>query len=185
MKFLALALASLFFSGCTQTTAVSPLPSFGVIVVGQESFFDGNQTYSWHTKSDRAYVGDDELGNKILTSYKKAIESEMARKGYRLVDGQSSGMKVAFGIARESELSDEALFSRTQLDTGINSYGVDNKKADEKGTIYIAFFQGQSNAAQWRVLAQGGYNPHINHDDLENHSAKLMAMLLSRVPQSR
>ncbi|SON52968.1 DUF4136 domain-containing protein [Vibrio tapetis] len=183
MKFLALALSSIFLSGCTQTTIEPTLPSFGIIVVGQDSFFNGGQTFSWHKKSGKAFIGDDELERKILSTYQKAIEAELTSKGYHFVDDQSSGMKVAFGIARESELSDQTLFSRTQLDTGINSYGVDNKKADEKGTIYIAFFRGQSNTPQWKVLAQGGYDPDSNHADIESRSTKLMTMLLNRVPK--
>lgn len=166
-----------------QTVDKEAHPEYGVIVVGQASYFSYVKTFSWHPVAARAFIEDDDLSKNAIGQYKKAIETEMTSKGYVLVEQSQSDVIVSFGLAQESQLNDEVIYKGTQLSTGVKAFYVDDKEA-QKGTVYIAFFGRDLSRPDWEVLVQGAIRPNANKTSNERRTNEVVSLMLRKVPEA-
>lgn len=183
MRRLFVVFICLFLMSCVQTTQDEAQPEYGVIVVGQPSYFSHVKTFSWHPVAAKAFLDSNNSGRKALRVYKEAIENELMDKGYQYLHASNTDVVVGFGLAQESQLSDETLYRGTSLSTGVETFYYDNKEA-EKGSVYIVFYGRNLNIPDWRVLAQGAMATKFDEEERINRAKQVVSMMLRKVPNA-
>lgn len=182
MRRLVVGFICLLLVSCIQTTSNEvQQPEYGVIVVGPPSYFDNVKTFAWHPVAAKAFLDSKNDGRRAIDLYRESIESRMVGKGYQHIDSITADVIVSFGLAQESELSDETLYKGTSLSTGVQTFYHDHKKA-EKGSIYIVFFRQNLTIPDWKVLAQGAMLPKMTTEEMEVRANEIVSMMLRKVP---
>ena len=168
--------------GCT--TEPTPMKhDFGVVTSGDFTFMNqGVQTYSWHPSSEQAYLSKNYDKTEVTDIVRSAIEDHLTQKGYRLANNGAQGdVVIGFGLAQESELSDQAILNRLNLSTGVPFYNEKGKKA-EKGSLYIVFLLPNSAVIQWQALAQSGIQGGLTHSQLDQRISSFVDRLFRDIP---
>ncbi|WP_261817708.1 DUF4136 domain-containing protein [Vibrio gallicus] len=157
MKWISTLIATLTLTACvTSTPEHENNFSIGVVISGDFQFIPTHaKTYAWHPDSGKTYINKDMNQDELRKVFNHAIEKTLADKGYIRVDiANTPQFIVGYGLAIESQLSDDELFAKTQLSTGIPAQ--DFKGSDEKGTLFIALFDYPMLTPKWKALAQSG-----------------------------
>lgn len=181
MKGLVIGFICFLVVSCVQTTVNEVQPEYGVIVVGVPTYFSHVKTFTWHPIAAKAFLDANHNNHNALDVYKKAIENNMVGKGYTYLDDLHADVVVSFGLAQESQLSDDILYQGTALSTGVETFYYDDKQA-EKGSVYIVFFGRNLQVPSWKVLAQGAMLPKMTLDETRIRAEEVVAMMLRRVP---
>ncbi len=184
MKWISALLASAALTACV-TSPVENENNFaiGVVISGDFQFIPaGAKTYAWHPQSGVTYV-DGSVDKKTLRHmFNDAIENTLAQKGYvRVTMEQSPNFVVGYGLAVESELSDEEIFTKTQLSTGIPTADF---KEDEKGTLFIAMYNYPLLEPKWKALAQSGAKAEHDPEHSERRINSYVDTVLRDMPSA-
>ncbi|GAD79908.1 DUF4136 domain-containing protein [Vibrio ezurae] len=151
---------TLLLSACTTTTPQqSNNFAIGIVSSGDFQFIpSGAKTYAWHPQSGQAYIDENADKASVQSMFNQAIGQSLAEKGYiRVPMSHQPNFIVGYGVAIESELSDDELFNKTHLATGIPAQ--DFGDSDQKGTIVIAMYTYPLMELRWHSLAQAGAKP--------------------------
>ncbi len=180
--FLVGAILAVGLAGCT----TEPVPSrhdFGVVTSGDFTFMEnGVQTYSWHPSSEQVYLSKNYDKTEVTDIVRSAIADHLVQKGYRQANvGAQGDVVIGFGLAEESELSDQAILNRLNLSTGVPFYNDRGKKA-EKGSLYIVFLLPNSTVIQWQTLAQSGIQSGLTHSELDQRISGIIDKLFRDIP---
>ncbi|GEA51909.1 hypothetical protein VIN01S_27130 [Vibrio inusitatus NBRC 102082] len=154
----------------------------GVVSSGDFQFISKNMsTYAWHPNSGKAFIEEKDQEQSLRQVFDKAIENELAKKGYFRVElSQSPDFVVGYGLALESQLSDDMLFSKTQLSTGIPADDFHN--SDEKGSLVIFMFNFPLLEPKWRALAQSGADLERDPEEHQQQISRYVDTILREMP---
>lgn len=180
--FLVSAILAVGLVGCT-TEPVPLKHDYGVVTSGDFTFMNqGVQTYSWHPSSEQAYLSKNYDKTEVTDIVRSAIENHLAKKGYQLAsNGVHGDMVIGFGLAEESELSDQSILNKLNLSTGVPFYNEQGKKA-EKGSLYVVFLLPNSAIIQWQALAQSGIQGGLTHSQLDQRISSFVDRLFRDIP---
>lgn len=169
-------------SACVPQREAQKAPMYGTIVTGDPVFFSGSRTYAWDPVMVQAFLYSEELETQALGWYLSAIESELNQKGYRLVSLPNADFFVGVGIAQESQLSDEFIYDKTKLSTGVNNFNTEGTVV-EKGSIFITFSLPSSSRPAWKILTQLGLSHQSTQTQRTDLAKERIAMMLRAVPK--
>ncbi len=184
MKFLLTVLCSLLLAGCVTSTNNAPTTNnLSLLTTGDLSFLTSNTRYfAIHPAISKAYVTDDIDSTKLMSQFETAITEQMVNKGYQQVSyTQSPDVLIGFGIATESQLSDERILSKVGLSAGLIMEGVDTTKY-EKGSVVIALFAPNQQLPRWKALAQGLTKQDRSNDIKQERINRVIRSMLKSVP---
>lgn len=161
---------TLLLTACVTTKQLTNNLAIGMVSSGDFQFIKpATRTYAWHPNSGQSYVDENDINKKTLKHmFNDVIEQTLSQKGYIRVElEQLPDFIVGYGVAVESSLSDNEIFEKTQLATGIPAEDFHDK--NEKGTIVIAMYNYPLMELQWKILAQSGASPEwdIEHRELQ------------------
>jgi len=169
-------------AGCT-TTEYSNSNRLTKIVTGDLTHFpQQNSTFAWYPNHSKTYLPDS--ANKVLfTRYTtNAITRIMQDKGYTLVDDiQQADFIIGYGLAIESELSDDEIFDKVGTTVGLSLNHLDPEQF-QKGSAFIAFYQPQTLQPEWQVLAQGIAKNNTSEQARKHSIYAVMLSMLNQVP---
>jgi len=171
----------LVLAGCT-TTEYAKITPVTKIVTGDLTNFPQQHTFAWYPSHSKTFLPDS--ANKALfTEYTKdAITQIMQDKGYTLVpEPQQADFLVGYGLAIESELSDEEIFDKVGNTVGLVLNHLDPTKF-QKGSALIAFYQPLTLQPQWQVLAQGIAKNKASAQARKDNIFAVMHSMLNQVP---
>lgn len=170
-------------AACMTTVPVDS-HDYGMVTSGDFSFMNKNvKTYSWHPNSERAYLANDIDSTEVTDMVKKAIETEMHLRGYRLQNGQRAGdVIIGFGLAEESVLKDSTIFDYTKLSTGIPFYDKNGNKVD-KGSLYMVMYRPNMTQPLWQTLAQSGIEQGLAKQQRKERITTYISMILRDLPK--
>ncbi|MCJ2376788.1 hypothetical protein LNL84_08060 [Vibrio sp. ZSDZ34] len=171
-------------AGCTtQTTA--PSYSYGVVTTGDFSFLarNHNYTYAWQPGEAVAKVPDTIDADVYRAAIRQAIDEVMRVKGYSLTHWETGpAMLIDFGIATESGMTDQEIFDKTQISTGIQVSAEPGERG-EKGTLYVAVFDPIYELPRWRVLAQGPTeSDNLSRPEDKKELQQIISSMLRPIP---
>lgn len=170
-------------AGCT-TTEYQSTQQLTKVITGDLSHFAQQQhTFSWYPDRSKTFLPSN--ANKALfTQYTQdAITKIMQDKGYTLVDNtQQADFLIGYGLAIESELSDEEIFDKVGNTVGLVVNHLDPAEF-QKGSAFIAFYQPQTLYPQWQVLAQGIAKNKVSSQARKNNINAVMYAMLNQVPR--
>lgn len=184
MKYLLSFICSILLAGCVTSANNTPISSnLSLLTTGDLSFLTSNTRYfAIHPAISKAYVTDNIDSTKLMSQFETAITEQMVNKGYQQVSyTQSPDVLIGFGIATESQLSDERILSKVGLSAGLITEGVDNRKY-EKGSVVIALFTPNQQLPKWKALAQGLTEQDRSDDNKQERINKVIQSMLKSVP---
>ncbi|CAM4107332.1 DUF4136 domain-containing protein [Vibrio neonatus] len=181
MKWFFAIVFALFLSACTTTPQHNNNFAIGIVSSGDFQFIQsGAKTYAWHPKSGQAYIDEDADKSSVQNMFNEAIGKSLAEKGYiRVPMSQQPHFIVGYGVAIESELSDDEIFNKTHLATGIPAEDFGN--SEQKGTIVIAMYSYPLMELRWRSLAQAGAEQERDTHQIKGY----VDSMLKEMPQAQ
>ena len=169
-------------AGCT-TTEYNNSNRITKVVTGDLTHYpQQNSTFAWYPSHSKTFLPDS--ANKTLfTRYTtSAITRIMQDKGYTLVDDiQQADFLVGYGLAIESELSDDEIFDKVGTTVGLSLNHLDPEQF-QKGSAFIAFYQPLTLQPEWQVLAQGITENNKSEQARKNTIYAVMLSILNQVP---
>ncbi|NQZ93531.1 MAG: DUF4136 domain-containing protein [Moritella sp.] len=169
-------------AGCTTTEYVKITPLTKIVIGDLTNFAQQQHTFAWYPNRSKTFLPDS--ANKTLfTEYTQgAITQIMQNKGYTLVDEpQQADFLIGYGLAIESELSDEEIFAKVGNKVGLVLNHLDPTEF-QKGSAFIAFYQPQTLQPQWQVLAQGIAKNKVSTEERKKNIYAVMYSMLNKVP---
>jgi len=169
-------------AGCTTTEYVKITPLTKIVTGELTNFAQQQNTFAWYPSHSKTFLPDS-ANKKLFTEYTQgAITKIMQDKGYTLVDEpQQADFLIGYGLAIESELSDEEIFDKVGNTVGLVLNHLDPTKF-QKGSALIAFYQPQTLLPQWQVLAQGIAKNKVSNQEREKNIYAVMYSMLNKVP---
>ncbi len=184
MKYLMSVLCSVLLVGCVSSThTVPPSNNVSLLTTGDLSFLSHqSQRFAIHPSISQAYITDKLDSAQLTTQIESAIVTQMVKKGYIQVSyTQSPDLLVGFGLATETQLSDQEILSKIGLSAGLVTADVDSEKF-EKGSVVVALFSPNQPLPKWKVLAQGMTEIERSDDSRQQRIDKLMQSMLRSIP---
>ena len=177
-------------TGCNnkvQTLADLPPELSKVVTVvysNKEAEIPATGSYSWKLKEieiledERIKVGD--VDRKI----REIIGVNLLRKGYRPDSSQMSDIQVAYMLALEGTMNDDALSKRYGFDTNWHPAGKGNK-IYEKGTLVIDVFTSDYKRPVWRGALQAGVDLELPEKIRQQRLESAIGLLLEDFPSKK
>ncbi|MFT5808149.1 MAG: hypothetical protein ACI9LG_002450 [Moritella dasanensis] len=169
-------------TGCTTTEYVTTTPITKIITGDLTHFAQQQRTFAWYPGQSKTFLPDS-VNATLLTEYTEAaIAKIMQDKGYTFIDdAQQADFLVGYGLAIESELSDEEIFDKVGNTVGL-VLSHDQATEFQKGSALIAFYKPQILQPQWQVLAQGIAKNKASTQARKNNIYAVMHSMLNKVP---
>lgn len=134
--------------------------------------FSRYETYAW--------IGQDPVGGADSTepredpaveaSIRRAVDAELAARGYRLAPAEAADLLVGFEVARQQRVVQEHVPGRTTVYTRGFSYGSWYRSAPVRtrtlteGTLTLEFFDRDSHEAVWVGWASRRLSSGLDRD---------------------
>lgn len=185
MKWISALLAGVALTACVTTTVENENNfAIGVVTSGDFQFIRANaHTYAWHPDSGKTFLEADMDKKTIRHMFNEAIQRNLAEKGYVRVNlNQSPDFVVGYGVAIESQLSDDELFNKVHMSTGIPADDFHN--GEEKGSLLIAMFNYPLLETKWKALAQSGADAERDPEHSEKKIQDYVNTVLKDMPQA-
>jgi Domain of unknown function (DUF4136) len=114
-------------------------------------------TYAWIGESPVSGVDSSEprVDPAVEASIRRAVDAQLATRGYRLAAAEAADLLVGFEVGREQKTTLEQIPGRTTVYTGGYSYGGWYRSAPVRtrtyteGTLTLDFFERGSHEAVW------------------------------------
>lgn len=169
-------------TSCTTTEYVTTTPITKIITGDLTNFEQQQRTFAWYPGQSKTFLPSS-ANETLLTQYtEEAISKVLQNKGYILVETpQQADFLVGYGLAVESELSDEEIFDKVGNTVGLV---LSHHQATEfqKGSALIAFYKPQTLQPQWQVLAQGIAKNKASNQARKNNIYAVMHSMLNHIP---
>lgn len=177
--------------GCTTVEPMPPRPySYGLVQSGSFEFITPTmKTFAWRPNTGKIFVNSEQSTASLSHLFSETIANVLVEKGYEFVEvdelgnsGREADFYIGFGLASDEGLTDEQIFQKTQLSTGVASFSVDGQLASHKGSVVIAMFAPNGTMPFWRGLSQRGTGLKIDEDQVEQRVNAMVNMMLNDVP---
>lgn len=154
-----------------------------MVATGDLSFMsDGAQSFAWHPTLAKVVIDDRIEPDKVIFNMQLALKKALEAKGYRLVSNYDSpDLLVGFGLALNSEMSDNEILNKVGLVPGLSTIGVDITQY-EKGSVLVALFNPDYSEPVWRVLAQGFTHFETDKSERQQNFDEFISSMLTAVP---
>ncbi|GIC78230.1 DUF4136 domain-containing protein [Moritella sp. F3] len=145
-------------------------------------FAQQKMTFAWYPGRGKTFLPEN--SNKALFSNytETAITQIMQDKGYTFTNNvQQADFLIGYGLAVESELSDEQIFNKVGSNLGLSMSHLDPDEF-QKGSAIIAFYNPQTFQTEWQVLAQGIAKIEQSQQARKDKITAVMLSMLNHVP---
>ncbi len=168
--------------GCT-TTEYTNNKQMTKIETGSLTELSSEQKrFAWYPNPKKAFLPANVNRDRVISYTEDAITQILQEKGYTLVPiDQKPDFLVGYGLALESQLSDEEIFEKVGMVVGLSIDGMDKDKF-QKGSALVAIYQPNDKDPQWQVLAQGFADTTKTKQSRKDNIYAVMMSMLSTVP---
>lgn len=172
----------LLLIGCT-TTESPKIQRVTKIVTGDLTGFPSqHKSFAWYSSQDNAFLPANENRDLVISNTEASITKIMQEKGYNLVPiEQNPDFLIGYGLALESQLSDDEIFGKVGMVVGLSIDGVDQNRF-QKGSALVAIYQPGDDMPKWRVLAQGFTDTNKSMKNRKDNIYGVMLSMLSPIP---
>lgn len=168
--------------GCTTTEYTNNKQVTKIVTGSLTELTSQHKRFAWYPSQNKAFLPANVNRDLVISYTEEAITQIMQDKGYTLVPiDQEPDFLVGYGLALESQLSDEEIFEKVGMVVGLSIAGVDKDKF-EKGSALIAIYQPNDREPQWQVLAQGFADTTKSKQSRKDNIYTVMMSMLSTVP---
>jgi hypothetical protein len=187
LKLFSLSLAVVALIACVSTAVEPPSLPVATITSGDMGFIPANATrYAWHPRSGNSYLDSSYDAQSIDDYISQAIRAKLVNKGYQEVSlVENPDFLIGYGIAVESQLSDNQLFAKTLLNTGIVIDISNQPKGSEieKGTVLLGLYSaGPEMQSHWVAMTQGAVSPQFIDNGIAQDRIESMLRYLDKLP---
>ncbi|PKH07017.1 DUF4136 domain-containing protein [Moritella sp. Urea-trap-13] len=181
-------LVAILLVGCTTaeypiTSGYNKINQLTKVETGDLTQFGQQKlTFAWYPGRGKTFLPADS-NSALLTDYtENAITKIMQDKGYIFTyNVQQADFLIGYGLAVESELSDDQIFNKVGSNLGLSMSHLDPDKF-QKGSALIAFYNPQTFQTEWQVLAQGIAKVGLSQQARKDKIAAVMFSMLNHVP---
>ena len=172
----------LLLIGCT-TTEYPEAQRITKIVTGDLTNLPSQQkTFAWYPAQNKTFLPANENRDLVVNNTETSITKIMQKKGYNLVSIEHDpDFLIGYGLALESQLSDDEIFGKVGMVVGLSIEGVD-KDRFQKGTALVAIYLPGDDMPKWRVLAQGFTDTNKSKQSRKDNIYAVMLSMLSPIP---
>jgi hypothetical protein len=181
-------LVAILLAGCTtseypQTNGYNKVNQLTKVETGDlTQFAQQKSTFAWYPGRGKTFLP--ETSNKALFARytETSIIQIMQDKGYSFTSNvQQADFLIGYGLAVESELSDEQIFNKVGSNLGLSMSHLDPDKF-QKGSALIAFYNQHTFQTEWQVLAQGIAKVGQSQQNRKEKIEAVMFSMLNHVP---
>ncbi|MDX2322055.1 MAG: DUF4136 domain-containing protein [Moritella sp.] len=181
-------LVTILLVGCTTTeysatSGYSTTNQLTKVETGDlTQFAQQNTTFAWYPGRGKTFLPEDSNQTLFTSFTENAITQIMQDKGYIFTHNvQQADFLIGYGLAVESELSDEEIFNKVGSNLGLSMSHLDPDKF-QKGSALIAFYNPRTIQTEWQVLAQGIAKTGLSKQDRKQKIEAVMFSMLNHVP---
>lgn len=175
----------LLLIGCTTTESPDPQRITKIVTGDLTGLPSQQKSFAWYPVQNNAFLPANENRDLVMTNTETSITKIMQEKGYKLVSiEQDPDFLIGYGLALESQLSDDEIFGKVGMVVGLSIEGVD-KDRFQKGTALVAIYLPGDDMPKWRVLAQGFTDTNKSKQSRRDNIYAVMLSMLNPIPATQ